>query len=133
MPPNLVHCQECRALLNESLEFETAEIPTFVPLQEIGTMHDAEPRGHYCLCPSCSKELRINRKYVGVQVQCKHCSAPFLFSLTDPKVQVPAHFFECPHCAKEIRASAKYVGTTVACKFCSGHIHLMERLPQQAG
>lgn len=130
MPPNLVHCQECRRLLNDELEPDSVEIPSFVPLQEIAAMHDAEPRGHYCRCPACAAELRINAKYVGVQVQCKFCDSPFLFALTDPKIEVTAHYYDCPHCEKEIRAAAKYVGTRVACKFCSGHIQLVERLAQ---
>lgn len=132
MPPNLVHCQECRCLLNDDLNQDSVEIPTFVPLQEIGTMVDAEPRGHYCRCPTCSEELRISRKYVGVQVQCKFCESPFVFAITDPKVELAAQFYDCPHCEKEIRAATKYAGTTVACKFCSGHIQLVEHQPQRS-
>lgn len=115
-------------MLNDSLEFDSVEIPAFVPLQEISTVHDVEPRGHFCRCPSCSAELRINRKYVGVQVQCKFCQAPFVFALTDPQVEVTASYYECPHCQKEIRAASKYAGTRVACKFCSGQLQLGERV-----
>lgn len=119
-------------MLNGSLDADSVEIPTFVPLREISAMFDVEPRGHYCECPTCNKELRINRKYVGIEVQCKFCGSPFVFSLMDPRVKVKAHYFECPHCKRELRAAEKYMGTEVECKFCSGHIRFVERLAQDA-
>ena len=130
VPANVIRCPECRVLLNDSLEMDSVEMPAFVPLQEISTMYESEPRGHFCECPACHKELRINRKYAGAQVQCKFCQAPFVFATTDPNLNVKAHYVECPHCHEELRAASKYLGTAVACKFCKGHIQLVERVAQ---
>lgn len=125
MPANLVHCQMCRALLNDDFDLSSVEIPTFVPLQEIATMFDVEPAGYYIACPSCHEELRINRKYVGQHVQCKHCHAPFDFTpaALNGRYYVYA---DCPHCSEELRAAQKYIGQRVACKHCGGQIRLIE-------
>ena len=127
MPPALVRCRTCRALLNPDLECDSVEIPEFVPLPEIAAMIEVEPAGFFILCPNCRQELRINRKYSGQRVQCKHCSAPFIF---DPSVSVPdvtAFYAECPYCQQELRAAHKYLGAKVACKHCGGHIHFVEQ------
>lgn len=128
MPENMIHCRTCRALLNPDLEPDTVEIPPFIPLQEIESMIDAEAAGYYVGCPSCERELRINRKYLGERVQCKFCSAPFLFDLHLPRLVVPAFYVDCPHCGEELRVASKYGGAKVACKHCAGKIHLVERV-----
>ena len=51
MPANLVHCQTCRAILNEDLESDSIEIPRYIPLQEIATMIEVDPLGYYVGCP----------------------------------------------------------------------------------
>ena len=45
MPENLVHCQNCRALMNPDLKTDSVEIPEFIPLQEIGSMVEVKPKG----------------------------------------------------------------------------------------
>ena len=74
MPPRLVHCRSCRALLNSELTEDSIEIPSFFALPEISVTASASPRGHYVSCPGCLQELRIHSKYKGLRVQCKHCS-----------------------------------------------------------
>ena len=129
MPENVIHCRTCRALLNSDLEPDTIEVPPFLPLQEIEAMIDAEASGYYIGCPSCDRELRINRKYVGERVQCKFCTAPFLFDPHNSRMAVPAFYVDCPHCGEELRVASKYGGAKVACKHCAGKIHLVERIP----
>lgn len=122
MPPNLIHCQVCRALLNTELETDSVEIPAFIPLQEIETMLDVELSGYYIGCPICERELRIHRKYIGQDVQCKHCSGQFPFEIADQRIRVAAFYTACPHCSEELRAHTKYLGARVACKHCGGKI-----------
>ena len=128
MPENLVHCQNCRALLNDDLYKSSVEIPAFVPLQEISSMVEVEAVGYHIECPHCAKELRINRKYGGEQVQCKFCSGQFRADLTSPAVKVHAFYSTCPHCEEELRIAAKYLGMKVACKLCGGKIHFVQSL-----
>jgi len=125
MPENLIHCQNCRALLNLDLESGVVEVPEFIPLQEITTMVEVEMAGYYVACPNCTRELRINRKYSGERVQCKFCSGQFVLDLSNPKVKVNAFYTACPHCSDELRAAPKYMGTKVACKHCGGKLHLV--------
>lgn len=121
MPAALVHCQSCRALLNPDLQADSVEIPEFVPLQEIATMIEVEPRGHYVACPQCQDELRISAKYLGCGVQCKFCGCKFTHDYPSPRLK--AFYARCPHCESEIRAAMKYLGMKVACKHCGGHLH----------
>ena len=121
MPENLIHCQTCRALLNDELKADSVQIPEFIPLQEIESMVQLVLNGNYVLCSSCDKELRIHNKYIGQRVQCKFCKTPFTY---DEKVEVKAMYGHCPHCQEEVRAALKYSGMKVACKHCDGKIQL---------
>jgi DNA-directed RNA polymerase subunit RPC12/RpoP len=126
MPEMLIHCQNCRALLNTDLETDTVEVPAFLPLQEIASMIDVSPTGYYIACPKCKEELRINKKYIGERVQCKFCHGQFLFVLTGSDVKVNAFFAVCPHCDEEVRAAEKYKNAKVACKHCGGRIQFVD-------
>ncbi|MEQ9408805.1 MAG: hypothetical protein RIK87_13805 [Fuerstiella sp.] len=121
MPANVVHCIKCRTLLNSELSEDSIEIPEFVPLPEIQDMKKAIARGHYVRCGGCSEELRINAKYFGATVQCRHCNFTFAYG---PQVERIALYTNCPHCEQEIRASMKYAGEKVGCRFCKGPIEL---------
>lgn len=121
MPANVVHCISCRALLNSALSEDTVEIPEFVPLPEIHEMKSVQARGHYIRCGGCGEELRINGKYLGATVQCRHCSHTFAYETSADRL---AMYCSCPHCMEELRASMKYVGQAVACRFCEGPIQL---------
>lgn len=125
MPARVVHCRECRALLNSDLEEDSVEMPQFIPMQEIDCKVEMSPRGMYLLCPHCHDDLRINMKYVGQTVSCKHCSGAFVIGLASPKMVVKAYFGDCPHCGKELRIGKKYVGVEVVCKFCDGKLKLI--------
>lgn len=125
MPPALIHCQSCRALLNPELETDSVVIPEFVPLQEIESMIEVEPQGHFIVCPACQEELKIAVKYVGCKVACKHCGEHFVHNTAEPRVR--AFYSTCPHCDEQLRASMKYLDTKVACKHCNGHIHCVTR------
>jgi hypothetical protein len=125
MPENLIHCQSCRALLNEDLKRDSVEIPEFVPLHEIESMIDVPPAGYYLNCPVCERELRVRPKYVGTRVQCKFCNGQFPLNL-DSQVRPHAFFADCPECKNELRANVKYMGQKVACKHCGGKIHFVE-------
>ena len=125
MPPSLIHCQTCRALLNADLKVDSVEIPEFQPLQEIVAMVEVELRGYYVSCPSCWQELRIARKYVDKQVQCKICRKDFRLKVNKGAVSMIGFFADCPHCQEELRSSPKYLGMKVVCKHCRGHIHFV--------
>ncbi|VAX38414.1 50S ribosomal protein L20 [hydrothermal vent metagenome] len=126
MPENLVHCQTCRALLNDDLQADSVHIPQFVPLAEIEAMVETEPRGFFIACPACQKELRINRKFHGETVSCKFCQNPFLFDLNQKSIEVLGFYSACPHCNEELRAATKYYGEKCLCKSCEGQIHFVE-------
>lgn len=123
MPANVVHCIQCRMLLNSELSEDSIEIPEFIPLPEIQEMKNASARGHYIRCDGCSEELRINAKYIGARVQCRHCNYTFAY---DGTVERVALYTNCPHCSEEIRASMRYAGQKVACRFCKGPLQLNE-------
>lgn len=124
-PARVVHCRNCRTLLNSDLEEDSVEIPQFIPMQELDCKVEMEPRGAYLLCPHCHQELRINTKYLGEIVSCKHCDGRFQVDLTTPAIEVRGYYGDCPHCTQELRISKKYVGVEVACKFCSGKLKLI--------
>lgn len=127
MPEKLIHCQRCRALLNSDLDKDSVEIPSFVPLPEIEAMVDVEIAGYQVECPKCNRELRINRKYVGEKVSCKHCQGAFKLDLDDPAIHRVAFYANCPHCGNELRAHMKYANVKVECKHCSGHLSCVEQ------
>lgn len=126
-PAKIIHCRNCRALLNPDLDPDSVEIPEFVPLREISAMVEVEARGYFISCPDCDRELRINRKYLGKRVSCKHCSAQFPLNFTNGSVKRRAVYTTCPHCEKELRAADKYLGEKVACKHCKGEIQLVDQ------
>ena len=96
VPANVVHCIKCRHLLNSALSDDSVEIPEFKPLPEIVAMKKAASRGHYVRCPGCNEELRINAKYIGANVQCRHCDKTFAYNDAIPRV---ALYTRCPHCS----------------------------------
>ena len=128
MPVNMIHCRNCRALLNSDFHIDSVEIPAFIPLQEIESMIEVQPTGHFIGCPGCLQELRIHRKYIGETVQCKFCQKPFKLDLSTQKVRKLAFYSTCPHCTEELRVAHKYIGMKVACKLCGGKIHLVEKV-----
>ncbi len=125
MPENLIHCQVCRALLNEKLDKSSVEIPAFIPLQEIETMSNLHPDGYHIGCPHCEEELRIHRKYEDQQVQCKFCKGAFKLQLSNRLITLKAFYATCPQCSEELRIAPKYVGMKVACKHCGGKIQFV--------
>lgn len=125
MPENLIHCQSCRALLNEELDMDSVEIPEFIPLAEITAMVEVKAKGYYVLCPHCTQELRVNAKYLGLYVSCKICHAQYNLKLDSPELTVKAFFADCPECGEELRVSQKYMGQKVACKHCHARIHFV--------
>ncbi len=126
MPPNLIHCFNCRTLLNTDLDSDSVEIPKFTPLQEIAAMEDVIPAGYFVVCPHCREELRIARKYLGQWVACKHCRGQFHFETESGGSQTRAFFAKCPGCDEELRASPKYLGQKVVCKHCGGNLRFVE-------
>ena len=110
-------------MLNTDLESDSIEIPKFVPLQEITSYITLPVRGYFIVCPSCQRELRINSKYSGKKVSCKHCNASFRFN-PDVEFQgeLPQVYVNCPHCEERLRVARKYLGAKVACKGCKGEL-----------
>lgn len=132
MPERLIHCRSCRAMLNTDLESDSIEIPEFVPLQEIEAHVELEIRGYYVRCTSCERELRINAKYAGKKVTCKHCLGAFRFRPDDPvQAEKLAMYVYCPHCNERLRMARKYLDTKVACKECKGQ--LLVKSPKSVG
>ena len=124
MPKNLIHCQNCRTLLNQDLKTGSVEVPKFIPLREISSMLEIEPSGVYVDCPQCRQELHINRKYFSLHVECKFCRKEFFLNLSEEGLHFVAFYITCPHCTQELRIAAKYMGRKVSCKLCGGHLHL---------
>lgn len=126
MPPNMIHCRECRQLLNPELNRSSVEMPAFVPLQELDSMVEITPVGLFCTCPHCRQELKINRKYLGQRVQCKFCQADFRLDPTSATVRKADVYAPCPHCQQQLRFDQKYIGAKVACRFCSGKLQILQ-------
>ena len=126
MPERLIHCSNCRTLLNSDLEPDSVEIPEFVPLKEIETIIELKVRGFYLNCPHCSRELRVNAKYTGRSVSCKQCDGSFIMDFGNPKVQKVGVYVYCPHCSERLRMAPKYVGVKVACKSCHGRLVVVD-------
>jgi uncharacterized protein (DUF983 family) len=124
MPERVIHCRNCRTLLNTDLEPDSVEIPEFIPLQEIESVAEIPLRGFYVLCPHCTRELRVNRKFADKQVTCKQCGGEFVLELSGspPKVRKVGLYVYCPHCNDRLRMSPKYLGVKVACKSCTGRL-----------
>jgi len=125
MPENLIHCQNCRALLNDELEPDSIEVPEFIPLEEINSMVEVKAKGYYVQCPHCTQELRVNSKYVGQRVGCKICKATYNLLLDSPELKVNAFYADCPECGEELRVAQKYMGQKVACKHCQARIQFV--------
>jgi uncharacterized protein (DUF983 family) len=124
MPERVIHCRNCRTLLNTDLEPDSVEIPMFVPLQEIESVAELPIRGFYVLCPHCTRELRVNRKFTGKDVTCKQCGGEFVLDLSGspPRIRKVGIYVYCPHCSERLRMSTKYIGVKVACKACTGRL-----------
>ena len=127
MPENLIHCQNCRALLNEELDEDAIAVPEFIPLAEIESMVEVKPKGYYVKCPHCTQELRVGSKYVGLRVGCKICGATYNLFIDSPELNVKAFFADCPECKEELRVAQKYMGQKVACKNCQARIEFVPR------
>jgi len=128
MPEKLIHCRNCRTLLNPDLDPDSVEIPEFVPMQEIESVIELSLRGYYVQCPHCSRELRVNRKFLGKKVTCKQCTGHFVLSFDEGpgKIEKVGVYVYCPHCSDRLRMSSKYLGVKVACKSCSGRLTAVE-------
>ena len=100
--------------------------PTFAGSQKTESMVDITPEGFYAECPHCQRELRINRKYLETEVQCKFCRGAFLYEMSNRLINTRAFYAECPHCSQELRIAKKYSGMTVSCKHCRGKVHLRQ-------
>jgi uncharacterized protein (DUF983 family) len=120
----MVRCRNCRTLLNNDLEVASVELPAFVPLPELDSMAEIEPMGLFVECPSCRKELKIARKYLGERVACKHCQADFRLDPAAPNVRQADVYSKCPLCGKDLRFDPKYIGQKVACRFCEGKLQI---------
>src|SRR5262249_9883661 len=105
-------------------EPDSVEIPEFVPLQEIESAVDLPIRGYYILCPHCTRELRINRKFVGKRVTCKQCTGDFVLNFGEGagKIEKVGVYGYCPHCSDRLGMPAKCLGIKVACKSCTGRL-----------
>lgn len=131
MPPRVLRCRTCGAILNPEIQVRPLLPPEPVVLPEAPSVLPVTPRGSYVGCPNCERELRIANHYEGRQVQCKFCSAPFLYQRDNAAIRRIGRYLECPHCHKELRVAEKYVGCRVACKYCDGQMEIVA--PPAAG
>ena len=145
MPPNLIACQTCRALLNSDLQLGQVDIPEYVPLKEIAPEERETNRssiisespmatavqvplvpvkGIFVGCPGCQEELKIPEQYAYSRVQCNHCQQ--LFAMDKSMRQQPSVscYVDCPHCQRRLRASVEYSNQNVACNHCGGALHM---------
>lgn len=126
MPANLVHCRNCRVLLNTDLESDSVEIPQFIPLKELDSYVELQPEGYYVSCPLCDRELRVHKKFLGKHVACNICAGAYTLDFSNPRVEKIGLYADCPHCKQRLRMATKYAGTKVTCKFCSGRLKIVE-------
>lgn len=147
MPPNLITCQTCRAMLNSSLQVNPVDVPAFIPLKEIetpdieesdtelitsgGTETDLskevlliESRGAYYNCPNCAEQLKIPKQYFGQPVQCNKCSSNFQMDFNAASEQKTYIYVDCPHCEKRIRSPLEMVNQNIQCNFCKGALYI---------
>jgi len=146
MPPNLITCQTCRALLNSDLQQTYVDIPEFIPLEEItldeqsdsqGSVVTKSPvqpqtspvilieaKGIFRNCPKCREELKVPRAYLNQSVCCNHCQAPFVCDATTVNEYFVASYVDCPHCSQRIRASREFTNQNVLCNHCSQPLHI---------
>ena len=145
MPPNLITCQTCRAMLNSDLKLNIVDVPDFIPLQEIDPcdLDDSdtaiipadppaaklkvlqiEARGIYFLCAGCHQELKIPKQFMKSKIQCKHCSHDFKIKLQDDINRIVATYVNCPHCEQRIRASKNLTNRNIQCEHCHGAMHI---------
>ncbi|MFN0051467.1 MAG: hypothetical protein ACKV0T_04705 [Planctomycetales bacterium] len=129
MPEKLIHCFSCRALLNTDLDPDSVEIPEFVPLKEIEPLVELERRGYYLSCPHCTRELRVNARFLGQSVSCKQCNGAFVLDFKDEAIRKTGVYVRCPQCQGRLRMSLKYVGLKVACKECGGRLKVIDGPP----
>ncbi len=127
MPAKLVHCANCRALLNPELQPKPIVHPDFVELAEVEVVKVIKlpVHGYFVDCSKCQVELKIHAKYIGQAVVCRYCSSPVDLGLKSGLIRL-AVYSVCPHCQKEVRAALKYLDKNVACKFCGGGIHFVD-------
>ncbi|WP_459554356.1 hypothetical protein [Lacunimicrobium album] len=144
MPPNLIHCRECRALLNSDLAPAYAEVPEFIPLRELapGEELPEEPVveaievatiGYLVGCPSCQQALKISQRYLGQAVQCNFCDMGFEFEVQSGKLPWLGVYTDCPHCAQRLRIGTGYLNIEVCCNFCQGPLVVRDESSVQAG
>jgi hypothetical protein len=112
--------------LNPELESDSVEIPEFQPLQEVDSLVQLTARGFHISCPLCDRELKINKKYQGRDVECASCSGTFHFDFADERIAKLGYYVDCPHCSQRLRMSPKYLNRKVGCKHCQGKIRLTE-------
>lgn len=124
MPARVLRCRTCGAVLNPDLTPRPIEAAEFIELPEVRVVREVTPAGFYIGCPNCERELKVAAKYLGEQVQCRFCTAPFRFVRHDPLIRRIAAYADCPHCHQQLRMAEKYLGRNVACKNCSGAIKI---------
>jgi uncharacterized protein (DUF983 family) len=122
MPERMIHCANCRELLNTDLEPDSVEIPEFVPLKEIENVVELNVRGYYLNCPHCQRELRVNSKFLGKSVTCKQCDGTFILEFGESALKPVGVYVYCPHCSDRLRMKNKYLGIKVSCKSCQGRL-----------
>lgn len=143
MPPNLVTCQTCRALLNTDLQQNIVEIPEFIPLRELPEDYQSlgefqlesdsrvqiqmqvftvAPKGVFVRCPGCQEELKVPQQYAHSQVKCNFCQSHFMMDSETRTEQIVACYADCPHCQKRIRSRSKYTNQKVRCEHCEGEL-----------
>lgn len=129
MPQNLIHCRECRALLNSDLAPAYADVPEFMPLREIAPDEELPEelptvevvnQGYLIGCPQCQQALKISNRYLGQAVQCNFCEAGFEFEMRTGNIQWLGIYTNCPHCARRLRIGAGFLNAEVCCNFCQG-------------
>ncbi|MCA9088412.1 MAG: hypothetical protein KDA90_07215 [Planctomycetaceae bacterium] len=125
MPPKLIRCATCRALLNADLKPSVIEYPEFVPLREIAQVADCEVRGYLVPCPRCHEELRIGHEYAGKRIACNFCASHFRLDPEQHQQAIQGIYARCPHCEESLRVAKHYLKAKVACRFCTKPIRFV--------
>jgi len=144
MPPNLITCQTCRAMLNPDLKVSFVDVPDFIPLKEIepDELEDSgsaiiespekvglqvlliEPKGIFYRCPGCNEELKVPGQFLKSNVQCNRCSHSFRMNLKENFDRIAATYVDCPYCKNRIRSSVEMNNCNVQCVHCQGALHI---------
>ncbi len=122
MPPNLITCQTCRAMLNTDLQPVLVDVPKFIPLREltpeeaarVASEDNTENGSHSSASPMTPFAVPQGTASAGPSV-----SAGTPTARNTRRIQGKGLYVSCPGCQQELKISAQFLDERVQCKFCA--------------